>query len=700
MVTPEIETKDGLAPLDVRGIGKVARAAQWKAVGDYWQYPVWNVRDEVVATRGKRIDPNGDASKYIWIPSKPLRDETIYYHPTRLKFHVLEAVGLLHIAAGEPDVLAFVAAGIRNVLCWFGESAIPESLAADLKALGVKRVVYVPDCDKPGYDAAWKVVTALKDSGIKCAIIHLSSAQFGTGFDTNNFWQQVKFDPNRFKSALKLITLAPDDWRLEVIDKWEPPKVEAPQNRPLDGVPDDSLPLALIADIEARLGVAGERVTKAGWTVKRVACLEMTHSRDNKAPSASWNTLTHCLKCHKCGTTMNAKAVAAALNLDWSSYFGHVRTTNRTAAASTLPVTALLPPAAGLARPPILTALEASERVVKAVQTGDGLYPYPFPLRTFRERGGAPFCVGGKMTGLLGASGTGKTTWFATLIDALLDMGGTVYLDSPEWSAEEHFIRDIQCISAGRFGYNRIMAHIHALHCRQDGTPLPPDVAGAFTGADEIAYTGTVNRIEARNQTPGRGHVNYVDNALKLEDKLLVMGEAIARDRANGITRLAVCIDYLGAEESDTEPRKGKNDEQHKLSAIKRFAERVNVHVFLAAQVVKAESARMRERGRRLGAESGHSINLHDFNYLITLNVAYKREMDGSVLTIQGEKQRNGLALDNPDRFYPLLIGEVIKNNLGPTGALVPMLLNYETGRFEAVDLHDDIPISTSRRAL
>src|SRR3972149_565754 len=29
------------------------------------------------------------------------------------------------------------------------------------------------------------------------------------------------------------------------------------------------------------------------------------------------------------------------------------------------------------------------------------------------------FCVGGKMSGLLGASGTGKTTWFATLVGAL-----------------------------------------------------------------------------------------------------------------------------------------------------------------------------------------------------------------------------------------------------------------------------------------
>jgi len=49
----------------------------------------------------------------------------------------------------------------------------------------------------------------------------------------------------------------------------------------------------------------------------------------------------------------------------------------------------------------------------------------------------------------------------------------------------------------------------------------------------------------------------------------------------------------------------------------------------------------------------------------------------------------------------PLMLAEVQKHHRGPEGALIPMLLNWQTARFEAVDVAGDgLPLAGSRRGL
>jgi hypothetical protein len=149
-----------------RGILAAAQRAQWQPQGNCWQYPIYDLSGAVLTYRYKAqpraldMAAKSDSKpKYWWAGQKP--DNCHYYLLPGLQGAIREHHGLLYIASGEPDVLAFKSAGIDNVLCWFGETSVPPNLVALLRELGVKEVVVYPDRDRTGYKAAEKIAAAL-----------------------------------------------------------------------------------------------------------------------------------------------------------------------------------------------------------------------------------------------------------------------------------------------------------------------------------------------------------------------------------------------------------------------------------------------------------------------------------------------------------------------------------------------------------
>jgi hypothetical protein len=188
--------------LHIRGILFAARLMHWFVQGMFWRYPVYDMSGAIVAYRKKALDSNA-SPKYLWDGTK---GQAKYYHSPKILAAVSAANGVLYIANGEPSVLAYHAAGIENVLSWFGENAVPATLARDLHKMGVRYVIYAPDADDAGLSSAAKVRDLLAGSGIHFEAHDLSGVVPAKG-DFNDVWINVGFDAALAKNKLDALPI-------------------------------------------------------------------------------------------------------------------------------------------------------------------------------------------------------------------------------------------------------------------------------------------------------------------------------------------------------------------------------------------------------------------------------------------------------------------------------------------------------------
>jgi archaellum biogenesis ATPase FlaH len=193
--------------LSDRGILRAAEQAGWRPDGDGWLYPLYDQHGKpfrlpngAPVRRWKNF--NSQASpKYLWKPGNLGEQRPKYYLLPGVRQAISNASGLVYLGSGEPDVLAFRAAGIENVLCWFGEENVPATLASDLAALGVREAVYYPDLDQTGRSSAQKVAQALAGSGIGFEA-YILPQELGDKGDINRLWQHCKFDASEVRTTL------------------------------------------------------------------------------------------------------------------------------------------------------------------------------------------------------------------------------------------------------------------------------------------------------------------------------------------------------------------------------------------------------------------------------------------------------------------------------------------------------------------
>lgn len=294
--------------LQTRGIWQAAQDLDWRISGSGWRYPVYDADGKPYITRDgrslyrfKNQDSNA-TPKYAWEPKET--DRPTYYEIPDAHKAIADAGGEVYLASGEPDVLAFCATGMRNVLCWFGEQSVPATLASDLKARGVIAAYCYPDLDKTGTSWATKIATALQDSGIQLHVGQLS-AELGDKGDINKLWQVCKFNADDF--AARLVSLP------ELDVKPEPHKAKVLQ------LPDSSEPPpGLWEEIERHAGVA--KYNDKGWSDQRKCPFNPNHLHDDKQPAFALSKATWSSKCPKCAQTWGWKATAEALSIRWQDY--------------------------------------------------------------------------------------------------------------------------------------------------------------------------------------------------------------------------------------------------------------------------------------------------------------------------------------------------------------------------------------------
>jgi len=295
--------------LESRGIHSAALEAGWEPSGNGWQYPVYGEDGEIITRRWKAWD--SDASpKYRWIPDKP---EGANYYILAGTLEAIRETSIVYIASGEPDVLAFRAAGIRNVICWFGETALPKTLADDLERWGVLKTLTYPDTDNTGRKFAQKIVNALYGSKIEVNVLEWRDTK-PDKTDINKIWIEADFEPSRFRQQLSACT----PMRI---------KPELPEPTVEDGLRVIDLPGTkqstqdaweeFCSAISDRLMAEG--FDHEGWS-KAMPCIFSSHEHDDRKPAASWNNVTNSFTCLKCGETWNAIQTGEQLNLHWQDF--------------------------------------------------------------------------------------------------------------------------------------------------------------------------------------------------------------------------------------------------------------------------------------------------------------------------------------------------------------------------------------------
>jgi hypothetical protein len=287
--------------LQARGIASAAAAMHWATRGDYWRYPVHDLSGVNIGYRLKLRAPDATRPKYLWEGGKPANPATDFYHAPDIAEAIAAASGVVYLANGEPSVLAYHAAGIRNVFATtHTENKVPDGTLAMLRQLGVTRLVYAPDADDTGIKSAVKFREYLAGSGIDFEALDLNACVAAKG-DFNDLWIASHFNAENARNALQ---------RLPALSL--PAPVEKPTPRQAAPITDKA---SLIAAIGSALNLDPAAVKATGFSRKNFKCLW----HDDKQASAGFNWHTGAVYCFVCGM-IQRDDVAARVNIDVSRY--------------------------------------------------------------------------------------------------------------------------------------------------------------------------------------------------------------------------------------------------------------------------------------------------------------------------------------------------------------------------------------------
>ena len=290
--------------LQKRGIASIAKQAGWQSKSFKsragWAFPVYEpLTGRVIATRWKSAETGG--MKYAWIPSKPDSPPADWYILPGTKLEICNTENTAYLANGEPALLAYHVAGVKNVIATtLSEVGIPKNLHSMLKDLGINRLLYPVDKDAAGEKSAINWRDALRGSGVD-----FEAFSWGTDApdkaDANDIWMQVNFNSDAFIACL---------------DELEPLPLPLPEIEiAFDDADFEQAPQGLIDTLASRLGVNAWKSN--GWSRKNVS----SPFREDKHPSATFNRESGVLHDFGTGESYSPTEVADQLSIDWKSYY-------------------------------------------------------------------------------------------------------------------------------------------------------------------------------------------------------------------------------------------------------------------------------------------------------------------------------------------------------------------------------------------
>lgn len=578
-----------------------------------WLYPVQSSKFPG-HQRWKAADggANGKA-KYLWQPSSA-DERPRYYFVNGLPDAIKADGGRLYVAGGEPDVLVYAAAGKSNALCWFGERSVPDTLAADLTALGVTEVVYAYDRDKTGAASMQLVSDAL--AGVPIAFRALAlPGEMGSHYDINTLWIDCEFDRDEFwqrYGALEVVNAERNtdiDWEREYTEWCE----------------DVERAAVKAWNIDPR-----RHSTKEGeWSKTHFS----SPVRQDSDPSARWDYTRHGFKDFGDNKFYNTFEVADLLTFE----FWDVRKRRLVAEAGNAPTlfddlpqppTDTTTPRQSLtemarAQSNTVRIVTSDEAMAQVLGWMEGKFPPTEPIMSpypaMHQLGGmAELWEPRKLIYVIGAAGMGKTSFMETGADALRRRGLTVIYWGPEWSPEEVQMKAIARYGGPSFVKQR-KAHLWEMEALQNipdsmrhGQPLSAE-------DQEKAYAIAYSILE----WPGKAI--YVDQAnLSIEDTMQAVIDETMKARRSGQRVAAFFCDYL--QKAKLPGSGGKWDElENKANVISYACIEANLVGVVASQVGKSDSRHAR-KNTRLDAGSAQGLSDQLCNLYVSLNPVFTKD--------------------------------------------------------------------------
>lgn len=308
--------------LSERGILESAVANGWQAQPHGWRYPVFDLDGGVIGYRVKQIDRD---PKYLWSPAKPKHTLAEWYILPDMRRAIAASGGLCYLANGEPALIAYHSAGVKNAIATtLSEIAVPANIQDVFQQLGITRLIAIVDNDYAGYQSAIKWRDALRGSGIDYEACTWGKVQsnkvyvdtFGNEhpyiacddvpakIDGNDAWIQTAFDNAAFQT-----------WVAGVIALPLPVPQEKPQQ---EAKTFEETPKGLIDAIISSAIARGLKERRGkGWLHGK------SIFREEKKPSFGINTEHGYGKDLATGEVYGVFQVAERLNIDWQAYYAN-----------------------------------------------------------------------------------------------------------------------------------------------------------------------------------------------------------------------------------------------------------------------------------------------------------------------------------------------------------------------------------------
>jgi adenylate kinase family enzyme len=648
-----------------------------------WEYPIFNAKGEPHSTtdlRWRSGKPNAQENKFAWQRNGQPKGARYYFSPM-LKHAIEKAMGTIILAGGDLDFLTFMAAGKENCLTWFGEDAVPPTLAKDLQLLGVKKAIMYPDCDEVGMKSAWKVHKLLSTVGIEFEC-HRLPYEFGSKKDTNDAWIEAKFKIIPFFRLLNACELiAPEE--LELYSNEVKRKMHGAT------IPQEFAGecwQAYKAEVVKALGAPHEQ--KGGHDYWH--CPLPTHPDNQASFRISYDTVDTGWPVCSCGIQGDGKdawrVVGAAVGVEWGKFLEEQKVAKGYKQDAPRPTNGKLPdssnghrPAPADLEPPPdeadylpdvpQTSKPSRSKVTKSDDfadhfvtrtealgglerklVGDEISNYEtiqMPFKVLRESGLGGYTrvmrVGKQML-VIGATGGGKTTFAECLTDRLIALGFNGLVFSPEWSPEEFAMRAAHRYRNGHGGLTTSDMALHIQRIYEEFKDIPEDKRSGVNGGDHVQTT--INIV--RNLRQVRGEVHYF--AKKRGMTFQVMFDMLTRrieqeQKAGRPIHFFIC-DYM-----ERLPSNGvRSFEWMEWAAeeIKTWGTDCNTHNIIFAQPRKDDNTSAYE-GELLGVDAARNLTGNQFNLVTTLG----RKVD-----------------ENGQRIHGVGVLNIPKNSEGDTGTL------------------------------
>jgi hypothetical protein len=643
--------------LKQRGLSKVSVLRE---NGSAWTYPVYTPDGKPALTsdgrpivRFKAYDSKA-TPKYWWEPAGVQSERPKYYlMPDVMRAAINRAE--LYFVSGEPDVWTMDLAGLPAICC-FGETQVPETLAEDLKGMGfTKGAVYIyPDRDKTGDKWANTVRSLLKDSGLVLRAYALP-AILGDGGDLNKLWVHLNANVGEFRNAL--LELPPYQFAPEK------PRKERQKREFIDteGVGEE-----YYRDVIRALEDRGAQWKNGNPWSNHIECPMAMHQHDDKRPSFHYHREKFVGHCFKCGKTFLTTEIGDALNVMRRTTFVPPVQQKKVAVPEPPRVLVPSPPPPLRTGEGVVISPHLTEAMAYTASEASGIpLPLKMPFPAIANLGGlAELLLPGKMTAVIGGSGTGKTTFAESLADGLLDQGdGAIF--GPEWTPVEYGLRAIQRL--GGPSITQAIKHRAWVEEEARGIPVHRRVGAPYTADEWAANLRAHGELERRT---GIMHVVQVAN-YNVMDVLRKLEEIIAQAAEAGRPIRWVIIDYVQLMTS------GNDDSVNAiLGAIKEWTMRIGtIHTIVTSQTTKAAQKAIKD-GALLDQGDILAGRDHVFNLTLSINAMY----DGD----QYEERHADIGYGA--RIFRLMKVRVGKNSLGGNGNVI-MLFDPLRMMWPIVDL-------------